>query len=174
VGEIATLLAFGSFFTAAALLVLIGYYSPRAEPTATTGEGTSSPAPETRIDSTDRTVLPDDEMRRRAIGVWTDTYRGERTMTLREDGTATMVVVPAGLAATLFAERLQFEMTWDIQEGRIIKKTTGGEPADKVRVIVKALGDRVEEEIQELTRERLVLVDQNGTTTYQWTRTRTQ
>ena len=67
---------------------------------------------------------------------------------------------------------VRFDITWHIQDGRIIKQTTGGEPAGKVALILKAMGDRAEEPIQKLTRDRLILLDQNGKTTYHWVRAR--
>jgi hypothetical protein len=114
----------------------------------------------------------DAEFRRLVVGTWEDDYQGKRTMTVREDGTATMVVELTGLKASLFASRLEFQMTWTIQEGRLQKRTTGGEPAAKVGLILKTMGDRVDEPILELTEDRLILLDEDGKTRYRWQRVR--
>ena len=90
--------------------------------------------------------------------MWTDNFRGKRTMTLREDGTATMVVEPSGMFAKTFAEHLTFEMTWKVEGGRLKKQTTGGEPAGKVALIIKAMGNRVDEQILQLDDEHLQLL----------------
>jgi hypothetical protein len=131
--------------------------------TAPDGErGTESAAPADR----------DQALHRLAVGTWEDEYQGKRTMTLRQDGSAVMVVELEGLKATLFASRLVFEMTWAVQRGRLIKETLRGEPANKVALILKMMGNRVEEKILQLTEGRLMLLDKDGRTVYDWRRVR--
>jgi hypothetical protein len=112
----------------------------------------------------------DAEYRKLVIGTWQDDYQGRRTMTLREDGTGIMVVELSGLKARLYASRLDFYMNWSVENGRLKKKTTGGHPPGKVNLILKTMGDRVDEPILELTKERMVLLDGNGKTKYDWRR----
>jgi len=112
----------------------------------------------------------DEQYRQLVVGTWEDEYKGKRTLTIREDGTATMVVELAGLTAALYAPRLQFEMSWSIKDGHLKKQTTGGEPAEKVKLILKMMGDRVNEQILELTEDRLLLLDEDGKTKYDWRR----
>ncbi len=121
-------------------------------------------------DSNPAASKQDEAYRRLVIGIWQDDYQGKRTMTIREDGTATMVVELRGMKATLFASRLEFEMKWSIENGRLKKRTTGGKPAAKVKMILKTMGDRVDEPILELTKDRLLLLDGNGKTKYEWRR----
>src|SRR5262249_17144213 len=45
----------------------------------------------------------DVELRQRVLGIWEDEYQGHRTMTVRRDGTATMVVVLHGWKAKVYA-----------------------------------------------------------------------
>lgn len=115
----------------------------------------------------------DDRYRRMAIGTWQDDYQGKRTMTLNEDGSGTMVVELSGLKASLFAPRLQFNMRWSVEGGHLKKQTIDGEPAAQVQLILKAMGDRVDESIQELTENRLLLLDRDGKTKYDWRRVQT-
>jgi len=115
-------------------------------------------------------IDPDERMRRLAIGTWEDDYQGKRTMTLNQDGTATMIVELGGLKAALFASRLKFEMTWSVEKGRLKKRTISGEPAAQVQLILSTMGDRVEEPILQLTEDRLLLQDRDGKTTYDWRR----
>lgn len=93
-------------------------------------------------------------------------------MTLRKDGTGTMVVVLSGISASLFAPRLQFEMKWSVQKGRLRKQTLRGTPELQVQMILKTMGDRVDEPILELTDDRLLLQDKDGKTKYDWRRVR--
>jgi hypothetical protein len=93
-------------------------------------------------------------------------------MMLKEDGTGTMVVELSGWKATVFAGRLRFDVQWAVENGRLKKQTLGGEPAGKVQAILKMMGDRVDEPILELTQHRLLLLDKDGKTTYDWRRPR--
>ena len=112
----------------------------------------------------------DEQLRRLATGTWQDEYQGKRTKTLNEDGTGTMVVELDGLRARLFAPRLTFQMVWSIEDGRLKKRTVKGQPAMQVQMILKTMGDRVDERILELTEDRLLLLDKDGKTQYDWKR----
>ncbi len=112
----------------------------------------------------------DEQFRQRVVGVWEDDYQGKRTMTLNEDGTGTMLVELSGLKAALFASRLRFDMLWSVANGRLKKRTVGGEPQAQVQMILKTMGDEVDEPILELTEDRLLLLDRDGKTKYDWRR----
>jgi hypothetical protein len=112
----------------------------------------------------------DDRFRRLVVGTWQDNYQGKRTMTLAADGTGRMVVELTGLKSRLFAPRLEFDMVWSLENGRLKKRTIKGTPATQVQLILKAMGDRVDEAILELTDQRLLLLDGNGKTKYDWRR----
>jgi hypothetical protein len=113
---------------------------------------------------------PDDRFRRMLIGTWADDYQGKRTMTLDKDGTGTMVVELSGWRAALSAPRLRFDMVWSVKGGRLEKRTVGGEPEGQVQMILKMMGERVDEPIVGLTTDRLLLLDQDGKTQYDWRR----
>lgn len=111
-----------------------------------------------------------EKQRRKLLGVWQDHYQGKRTMTLNEDGTGTMLVELSGLQATLFASQLRFDMQWSLDGKKMTKKTVSGEPAGKVNFILKTMGDTAVDTLLELTEDRLLLLDQNGKTKYDWKR----
>ena len=121
-------------------------------------------------DDTSQAETPDEKHRRLLPEVWQDEYQGKRTMTLNEDGTGTMVVELTGVQASLFAAKLRFDMTWSLNGDKLIKTTIGGEPAKKVNLILKMMGDTAEDKILEITGERLLLLDKDGTTEYDWKR----
>jgi hypothetical protein len=112
----------------------------------------------------------DARLRAMAVGTWQDEYKGKRTMHVRPDGTATMIVELSGLTARLFAARLEFDMIWSIDDRRMKKQTLSGRPEGRVKAILKMMGDRVDEPILELTDERLLLLDADGKTQYDWRR----
>ena len=111
-----------------------------------------------------------EKQRRKLLGVWQDNYQGKRTMTLNDDGSGTMLVELSGVQAFLFASKLQFDMKWSLDGKKLTKKTVGGEPADKVNLILKTMGDTAEDSILEISDERLLLLDKDGTTKYDWKR----
>jgi hypothetical protein len=121
---------------------------------------------------TQKTSDEDKRLRRLVVGTWEDDYQGKRTMTLKQDGTGTMVVDLDGVKAALFASRLTFNMKWSVEKGRLKKRTIGGTPTGRVQMILKMMGDRVDEPILELTEKRLLLLDKDGKTKYDWRRVR--
>ncbi len=104
------------------------------------------------------------------LGTWQDDYQGKRTMTLNEDGTGAMIVDLSGWRAALSASRLKFNMKWSVQDGRLKKQTISGEPETQVKMILNTMGDHVDEPILELTDDRLLLLDKDGKTKYDWKR----
>jgi hypothetical protein len=117
-----------------------------------------------------RKETEEDTLRRKLLGTWQDHYKGKRTMTLNAGGTGTMLVELTGLQATLFAPKLRFDMTWALVDKTLTKKTTGGEPADKVNLILNTMGNTASDTILELTADRLLLLDADGKTRYDWQR----
>ena len=140
---------------------------PPYEPPKTSPRGLPETSPH---EPPDPAAEKDARLRKLVVGTWQDEYKGKRTMTIRQDGTATMVVELEGLTAVLYARRLRFDMEWSIEAGRLKKRTVGGAPAGKVRLILATMGDRVDEPILELTRKRLLLLDGDGRTKYDWQR----
>ena len=90
-------------------------------------------------------------------------------MVLREDGTGTMHVELSGLSA-LFASKMRFDMVWSVENGRLKKRTIGGEPSTRVNIILKTMGDRVDEPILNLDDKQMLLLDADGKTKYDWRR----
>jgi hypothetical protein len=114
----------------------------------------------------------DEQISELVLGTWQDDYQGRRTLTVRPDGTATMLVEFDGWKARMFTPRLRIETTWTIGEGRFNRQTVGGEPADKVEFVKNRVGDRASDKIVKVTADRMVLIDQDGETRYNWRRIR--
>ena len=94
-------------------------------------------------------------------------------MTLNEDGTGTMFVELTGAKAVLFADKLRFDMQWSLDGKKLIKKTISGEPQNKVNIIINTMGDTAEDTLVEVTEEKLLLLDKDGKTQYNWRRVKT-
>jgi hypothetical protein len=123
-----------------------------------------------RPDDSPQPESPEEKRRRLIPGVWQDEYQGKRTMTLNKDGTGTMVVELKGVQASLFADKLRFDMTWSLEDDKLVKTTIGGEPAKKVNLVLKMMGDTAADTILEITGDRLLLLDKDGATEYDWKR----
>jgi hypothetical protein len=112
----------------------------------------------------------DERCRELVVGTWKDEYQGQRTMTVRPDGTATMVVELEGLSARLYADRMTFEEEWSVDGGQLKLLAVGGEPEARVNLILKTMGNLSDYKILELTGDRILLLDADGTTQYDWRR----
>lgn len=110
------------------------------------------------------------EAQRAVTGEWTGFYQGQRRLTVREGGKATMLVEPEGLGSLLLAPKLTFEVLWKVNGDHLEFETVGGDPADKVEVVVKMFGKHRKHRIVDLKPERIVLLDEDGVTEYVWRR----
>jgi hypothetical protein len=162
----------------AGLLVLAGRSIERSAP-----EPSQSPAPEAatvrRPDAGPAITSPPGDLaasqidarhREMAVGTWEDFYHGKRTMTLRADGTAGMVIELTGIKAVLFTPRLELEMVWAVEDGLMKRRNVGGNPPEKVDFVNRTYGDRVAERIVEISEDRMLLRDQSGSPEYTWRR----
>jgi hypothetical protein len=148
------------------------HYSPKDDRPTTEESATTAPQVDSEQGEADKPTpsVADEEPEphRLIVGTWQDDYQGKRTMTLRPDGTGTMLVELSGINAMIFASRLTFEMVWSMEDGRLKKQTISGKPEGKVRAVLAMMGDKVEEEILELTDERLLVSDDKRQ--YDWRR----
>lgn len=160
----------------AAVLLLVGLVYARMNFTQPAHDTTAGPPDSTiakdRPSEVTKAESEQERSRRMVLGTWADEYQGKRTMTLNADGTGTMVVELSGWRAALSAPRLKFNMKWSVEAGHLKKQTISGEPEAQVNMILKMMGDRVDEPILELTEDRLLLLDGDGKTKYQWKRVR--
>lgn len=161
-----TRLIAGILTLSVALLVLA--YGKLTAPQAVDVAANVTPPPASADEG--RAETEEEKVRRKLLGSWQDHYQGKRTMTLNADGTGTMLVELTGLQATLFAPKLRFDMTWALAKKVLTMKTIGGEPADKVNLILNTMGNSAADTILELTDDRLLLLDANGKTRYDWRR----
>ncbi len=112
----------------------------------------------------------DVESRRKLVGVWTQNKFGNRTLTIAGDGTGLMTMEPEAIYAVLYGSKLTFKMYWSVKDGFINYGYRSGTPTDKVRMAAETIGDHWIEKIIELTDNRLVLLEADGTTKSIWDR----
>lgn len=106
------------------------------------------------------------------LGVWEDDYQGHRILTLKDDGTGSMVVELSGAAATLFADRLSFNQKWafDTDQQLVTMTAVDGEPATKVNLVLRIYGREATYKVEDVTDELLILIDQADKKRYEWRR----
>jgi hypothetical protein len=113
---------------------------------------------------------PDARQRALVAGNWEDEYRGKRSLYVAADGTGKMVIDLDGVGKRLFAPRMSFDMNWSLADGYVTMTTLGGKPESKVKLVLKMYGNEARYKILELTAERMLLLDADGKTTYDWRR----
>jgi hypothetical protein len=129
----------------------------------------AQPAPAAQADSGQVSSAAADE-HRLILGTWQDDYHGRRTMTVRDDGTATMVCELEGMNARLFTPVLNLNLRWQLADGVMTRVIIDGTPTDKVKFVVNLMGARTDEKLLRLTETELHLLDPDGQTEYHWTR----
>lgn len=164
----AIVLAIALLFVLAGLITHLSDLDNRSESRQRLSS-TNVDSPETRAAAG---TVSDEQYRALVVGTWEDDYQGHRTLTIRNDGTATMVVELEGIAAMLYAKRMTFEEEWEIEAGHLRLKTVGGEPENRVNLILETMGDVSEQKILQLTKDRMLLLDADGTAKFDWRRTR--
>ncbi len=142
-------------------LSLIGTALPPASIAPQLAPSTDSESP----DSSPTAVTPEakTQQTQRLIGVWRQEFFGQRTLTVAADGSAKMVIEPAGIWILGFGQRLDLELSWAIKDGRMVYGITSGTPPEKVELAIKSWGDKWDEEIVELTDKTLILLEASGT-----------
>ena len=111
----------------------------------------------------------DQAVRQRLVGVWQDEYQGHRTLTIRPDGTATMVMELRGLHR-LFAQKLTFEEEWTLEGDQLQFHLVGGEPATKIDFVIELKGTHFKQKILELSKSRLLVWDDCEQVEMDWQR----
>ncbi len=135
----------------------------------TTPEGTAeitAPAPDVEPAPED----PDAKMQRRFVGRWHTSHQADRTLTVNEDGTGLMTVKLDGVGSFLFGSRMDIEISWSIEDGKMTHTLLGGKPASKVATMKRMFGDVRTYNILSMTEQSLEVVKENGESQHTWTR----
>ena len=145
---------------------------PHNDDTAVSGVHTASAgvSPDTPEDTSPELSPEDAERSRLVVGVWEQERFGKRQMTVKPDGTATMIMRPSGVWATMFGERIDLEMCWSIRDGHIDYGVSGGTPAQQTETARKMWGDHWIEKIEKLSADEMVLLDQSSSLPSGWKR----
>ena len=177
----------GRFFYTASILAVLGisYGSLMLWPSTSSDEQprprTLPLPPKAEIQNTAATVgdsqpgdskaKTDADYARMIVGEWEQKNKGERSLTIREDGTAMMVVKLDSYYAFIFGSKIEADIDWTIEKGEITFAMTGGRPATAVDLVKSSIGEKITQRIIEATEDRFVLADiKDGKPDPPWTR----
>lgn len=105
----------------------------------------------------------------RLIGTWHDDYQADRTLTIRADGTATMICQLRGMHR-FFATQLLFEQEWRLEGDRLTFHTVSGVPQKKIDFVVKLKGATTRQIVRQVTDSLLHVYDEGEATEFHWER----
>ncbi|MEK6257441.1 MAG: hypothetical protein AABP62_02380 [Planctomycetota bacterium] len=145
-----------------------GKDSIAASPSELSSEVTSSDA---AVASTDVTV-PDAQPSTTAfdskqlVGCWRDGFCGQRTLTLKADGSATMLLELDFAGRLLYGKTLEFDMCWSLNDSILSFEISAGRPVDAARSAIKLWGEAFEYRLELVDNERLHGWTSGDTTLY--------
>jgi hypothetical protein len=108
--------------------------------------------------------------REKLVGTWKQYETGVRWLTVRPDGTATMVVDPDWVAKAVIGSRLTVEIEWTVEEGRALFRSVSGKPETAFQAVCTLYGRDRNRPIVEMTEEKFVLLDESDGSRSEWTR----
>lgn len=113
----------------------------------------------------------DEQLRQQIVGTWRLVDQGERIVTNRPDGTATMIVRLTFIGSLLYGERLDFELTWEVKDGVLTHAIVSGTPKANVDRLIRDFGSSMSSKIISLDEQALLLEETDGSRDrYRWTR----
>lgn len=104
------------------------------------------------------------------IGCWKDTFCGQRTLTLKEDGSACMHLDLDLAGRLLYGKSLDFDMRWSVDGTVITFEILTGRPVDAAKSAMKIWGESFEYRLVLVDGEQLQARDSNDSYLYKMTR----
>lgn len=104
------------------------------------------------------------------LGTWEMEYHGDWTCTLEAGGTGKTSVVFDWVAALRYGTRIDFDLTWEIIDGKLVESLPNGTPKANYKALVADYGDTRVYEIVEVTDKQLVLRSTREKSISKWTR----
>ncbi|MEM1063356.1 MAG: hypothetical protein AAGJ97_13605 [Planctomycetota bacterium] len=92
-----------------------------------------------------------------AVGVWTRRATGVRTLTIRDDGTASLHIKFDFAASLMMGSAVTLKIDWELDGDDVVFETVGGSPQRTVNKISRQYGTKSRRPVTELTERRFVL-----------------
>lgn len=113
-----------------------------------------------------------EEILAKLVGQWEQTKSTRKQiLTIKENGTATMVVEPQGFWKTILGNKVTINIEWSLNEAKLTFRTVGGSPENKLEYINQVWGSEFVREIDSIEDKMFTLRDDEGDVSQKWIRT---
>ncbi|VAX40274.1 hypothetical protein MNBD_PLANCTO02-1921 [hydrothermal vent metagenome] len=110
------------------------------------------------------------ECRKKSVGTWEKEESGKRTLTIKENGTATLIYLPSGVNRFLLGEKVIVKIKWIIQKGKVKFRSHSGLPEKSFNIITATHGREKIRKILEISDKHFMLYDEKEKEKSKWTR----
>lgn len=104
--------------------------------------------------------------RARLIGTWKDRFFGTRTLILRDDGTARMILDLDLTASLMYGRHLEFDMQWTLADATVQIEILEGFPEKSAQSLIKTWGTRFEYLLDQVDSDAVEMRDWDGSMSY--------
>ncbi|MFK7778717.1 MAG: hypothetical protein QM501_11485 [Gimesia sp.] len=113
-----------------------------------------------------------EEILAKLIGKWEQTKSTRKQiLTIKENGTATMVIEPQGIWRAVLGNKVIVNIEWSLKDARLTLRTVGGSPENKLEYINQLWGSEFVREINSIEDKMFTLRDDDGDVSQKWIRT---
>ncbi|QDT89420.1 hypothetical protein [Gimesia algae] len=108
----------------------------------------------------------------RLVGKWEQTKStSKQILTIKENGTATMVIEPQGIWRTVLGKKVTVDIEWHLNAATLTLRAVGGSPENKLDYIKQLWGSEFVREIHSIEDKMFTLRDIEGDISQKWIRT---
>jgi len=136
-------------------------FGPKPKPAAKTTPPADAVNPTAKVNAPPADAQPatseSDSHRKRIIGTWLQHNDEERTITVREDGTASIIAELSDYRQYIVGKKLEFDVEWTLEDGTLTFITTGGRPEESIKYITAIYGKSKQYVILEFGEDKLLL-----------------
>ncbi|QDT42397.1 hypothetical protein Pan241w_24810 [Gimesia alba] len=113
-----------------------------------------------------------DEILAKLVGKWEQTKSSSKQiLTIKENGTATMLIEPQGLWTAVLGKQVTIDIEWSLNAATLTLRAVGGKPENKLDYIKQLWGSEFVREINSIEDKMFTLRDDKGDVSQKWIRT---
>ncbi|WP_417383734.1 hypothetical protein [Gimesia sp.] len=128
--------------------------------------------PESDVKEAKSVELSSEELLSRLVGKWEQTKSTSRQiLTIKENGTATMLIEPQGIWSTVLGKKVTIDIEWQLNAATLTLRAVGGSPENKLDYIKQLWGSEFKREIHSIEDKMFTLRDDKGDVSQKWIRT---
>ena len=113
-----------------------------------------------------------EEILAKLVGKWEQTKSSSKQiLTIKENGTATMLIEPQGLWTAVLGKQVSIDIEWSLDAATLTLRAVGGKPENKLDYIKQLWGSEFVREINSIEDKMFTLRDDKGDVSQKWIRT---